>query len=128
PARQGRLLVGADGPGREDRGGRQRPVNPPVGTGPPRSGASGGGLRAEVVLDLSVWGLDRPLTYRIPEALAGRVVPGMIVRAPLRGRRVRGWVLAVSEGPQNPDGAGIDTADGLADLAGVSGPAPLFAV
>ena len=93
--------------------------------------ASGGGLRAEVLLDLSVWGLDRPLTYRIPEALAGRVVPGMIVRAPLRGRRVRGWVLAVSQSPQNPGGAGSDTAgagDGLADLAGVSGPAPVFDV
>ena len=36
-----------------------------------------GRLRAEVLLDLSIWGLDRPLTYRIPEALAGRVVPGM---------------------------------------------------
>lgn len=46
----------------------------------------------------------------------------MIVRAPLRGRRVRGWVMAVSE-PQ----AG-DSDEGLADLAGVSGPAPVFDV
>ncbi len=94
-------------------------------------GASEGDLRAEVLLDLSVWGLDRPLTYRIPETLAGRVVPGMIVRAPLRGRRVRGWVLTVSHCPQTPDGAGSDAADagdGLADLAGVSGPAPVFDV
>ena len=82
-------------------------------------GASGGGLRAEVILDLPIWGLDRPLTYRIPEALAGRVVPGMIVRAPLRGRRVRGWVLTVSEG--NSD-------EGLVDLAAVSGPARVFDV
>ncbi|HKN50652.1 MAG TPA: hypothetical protein VJ010_10545, partial [Actinomycetota bacterium] len=56
---------------------------------------------------------------------------GMIVRAPLRGRRVRGWVLAVSQCPQTPDGAGSDAADvgdGLVDLAGVSGPAPVFDV
>ncbi|TMK53427.1 MAG: hypothetical protein E6G66_02040 [Actinobacteria bacterium] len=55
----------------------------------------------------------------------------MIVRAPLRGRRVRGWVLAVSQCPQTPDGAGSDAADvgdGLVDLAGVSGPAPVFDV
>ena len=43
----------------------------------------------------------------------------MIVRAPLRGRRVRGWVLAVSEG--NSD-------EGLVDLAAVSGPAPVLDV
>ncbi|MEA2591499.1 MAG: hypothetical protein QOD62_1330 [Actinomycetota bacterium] len=49
----------------------------------------------------------------------------MIVRAPLRGRRVRGWVLAVSPGPEVGDG---DTGDGLVDLAGVSGPAPVFDV
>jgi primosomal protein N' (replication factor Y) len=85
-------------------------------------GRLGAGLRAEVLLDLPIWGLDRPLTYRIPEALAGRVVPGMIVRAPLRGRRVRGWVLAVSQCPSD------DVDDGLADLAGVSGPAPVFDV
>jgi primosomal protein N' len=55
----------------------------------------------------------------------------MIVRAPLRGRRVRGWVLAVSQCPPPPDGAGDDVADagdGLVDLAGVSGPAPVFDV
>lgn len=46
-------------------------------------------------------------------------MPGMIVRAPLRGRRVRGWVLAVSEG---------DSDEGLVDLAAVSGPAPVFDV
>lgn len=46
-------------------------------------------------------------------------MPGMIVRAPLRGRRVRGWVLAVSEGSSD---------DGLVDLAAVSGPAPVFDV
>src|SRR5205807_8793862 len=90
------------------------------------SGPSGG-LRAEVLLDLPIWGLDRPLTYRIPEALAGRVVPGMIVRAPLRGRRVRGWVLAVSPCPPTVDGA-ADEGEGLVDLAGVSGPAPVFDV
>jgi primosomal protein N' len=44
----------------------------------------------------------------------------MIVRAPLRGRRVRGWVLAVSQSPE--------AADGLVDLAAVSGPGPVFDV
>jgi primosomal protein N' (replication factor Y) len=51
----------------------------------------------------------------------------MIVRAPLRGRRVRGWVLAVSQCSQTADGA-ADAGDGLVDLAGVSGPAPVFDV
>src|SRR5207244_1904687 len=76
--------------------------------------------------------LLRPLRpARQGRVLLGRGVPAMVVRAPLRGRRVRGWVLAVSQGPQNPDGAGSDTADagdGLVDLAGVSGPAPVFDV
>ncbi|MGH2717915.1 MAG: hypothetical protein ACRDJU_04990 [Actinomycetota bacterium] len=72
------------------------------------------------MLDLPVWGLDRPLSYRVPEELRGAVIPGVIVRAPLRGRRVRGWVVATDERDES-------TADKeLAAVLGVSGPAPVF--
>ncbi len=50
------------------------------------------------------------------------MVPGVIVRAPLRGRRVRGWVLSTSGGHEDePD-------EELSPIAGVSGPAPVFDV
>ena len=38
--------------------------------------------------------LDRTFDYLVPEAMAREVRVGTIVRIPLHGRRVRGWVVA----------------------------------
>ena len=52
---------------------------------------------ATVVPDVS--GVDREFDYLVPEALAGEVEVGSIVRVRLRGRSVRGWVVALSTSP-----------------------------
>ncbi len=51
---------------------------------------------AEVVLPLPV---SRPYTYRIPDALAARAVPGARVLVPVRDRRLIGIVTAVRPAP-----------------------------
>jgi primosomal protein N' (replication factor Y) len=56
-------------------------------------------LVARVVPDVT--GLDKQFDYLVPEPLRARVAVGSMVRAPLHGRRVGGWV--VSLGP--PDGS-----------------------
>jgi primosomal protein N' (replication factor Y) len=43
--------------------------------------------------------LDRVLDYTLPEAMAPDVGVGTIVRVPLQGRRVRGWVVDVDRSP-----------------------------
>jgi primosomal protein N' (replication factor Y) len=53
---------------------------------------------ARVVPDIT--GLDRLFDYRIPDHLADRVRVGTVVRVPLHGRRVRGWVVAVTDAPE----------------------------
>lgn len=40
-----------------------------------------------------------PLTYRCPDAMAGSILPGMIVVAPLRNKLTKGIVLAVNTSP-----------------------------
>lgn len=74
-------------------------------------------MLADVIVDLEVWALDRSLTYLVPEALAGRLTVGSIVRVPLRGRRVRGWVVDLRDG-EPPEGA--------QPLLAASGRAPVF--
>ena len=56
-------------------------------------------LVARVVPDVT--GLDKQFDYLVPDALRDRVTIGSMVRVPLHGRRVGGWV--VSLGP--PDGS-----------------------
>ncbi len=56
-------------------------------------------LVARVVPDVT--GLDKQFDYLVPEPMRSRVAVGSMVRAPLHGRRVGGWV--VSLGP--PDGS-----------------------
>ena len=56
-------------------------------------------LVARVVPDVT--GLDKQFDYLVPEPLRARVAVGSMVRVPLHGRRVGGWV--VSLGP--PDGS-----------------------
>ncbi len=49
---------------------------------------------AEVLLKLP---LDRPFTYRVPDALRGRVRPGVRVTVPFRKGRKEGYVLRLSD-------------------------------
>jgi primosomal protein N' (replication factor Y) len=46
---------------------------------------------ARVVPDVAA--IDRPLDYVVPDRLDGHVRVGSVVRIPLHGRRVRGWVV-----------------------------------
>ncbi len=55
-------------------------------------------LTATVLPDVS--GLDKSFDYLVPEALVGSVTVGSMVRVPLHGRRVGGWVVRV--GPPDP--------------------------
>jgi primosomal protein N' (replication factor Y) len=73
---------------------------------------------ADVIVDLQVWGLDRSLTYTVPEALAGQIRVGSIVRVPLRNRRVRGWVVGVQTEGEPPEGS--------QPIAALSGRGPVF--
>ena len=54
----------------------------------------------------------------MPAALAGAAVLGAVVRVPLHGRRVRGWVVGAPEGAGAPGD--------LQDVAGVSGSGLVF--
>ncbi|MGH2706424.1 MAG: hypothetical protein ACRDJ4_15455 [Actinomycetota bacterium] len=54
------------------------------------------------MVDLPVWALDRPLTYEVPARLQDAVRVGAVVRVPLRGRRVRGWVVGVRREEEPP--------------------------
>jgi primosomal protein N' (replication factor Y) (superfamily II helicase) len=71
-----------------------------------------------VIVDLSVWGLNKELTYSVPPDLVERVRIGSIVRVPLRNRRVRGWVVSVDPAGEPPEGT--------VALAAVSGRGPVF--
>ena len=67
-------------------------------------------LVARVVPDVT--GLDKHFDYLVPEALADQVRVGSLVRVMLHGRRVGGWVVAVSPllGNEVPCGAVARTA------------------
>jgi primosomal protein N' (replication factor Y) (superfamily II helicase) len=51
-----------------------------------------------------VTAVDRAFDYSVPDALDGLVGVGAIVRVPLHGRRVRGWVVQDAVGPGSPTG------------------------
>jgi primosomal protein N' (replication factor Y) (superfamily II helicase) len=57
-------------------------------------------LVARVVPDVA--GFERELDYEVPAKFAAEVRPGSIVRVPLQGRAVRGWVVAYPVQP--PEG------------------------
>jgi primosomal protein N' (replication factor Y) len=61
--------------------------------------------------------LDRTFDYLVPDAMAGAVTVGTIVRVPLHGRRIRGWVI---EDAVEPEAA----PDRLLPLAKVVGAGP----
>ncbi|MGH9157950.1 MAG: hypothetical protein ACRD1K_19420, partial [Acidimicrobiales bacterium] len=60
--------------------------------------------------------LDKAFDYLVPDEFADRVRVGTVVRVPLHGRRVRGWVVADEVTP--PEGVR------LLPLAGVVGQGP----
>jgi primosomal protein N' (replication factor Y) (superfamily II helicase) len=67
--------------------------------GPVGEAASAGrrALVARVLPDVA--GFERELDYEVPSALADEVRVGTVVRVPLQGRRVRGWVLSYPVAP-----------------------------
>lgn len=71
---------------------------------------------ARVIPDVASFSVDNGFWYSIPEHLIADVGIGTIVRVPLSGRRVRGWVVELSSGRNGT----------LKDLAGVSGAAGVF--
>lgn len=71
---------------------------------------------ARVVPDVPSFAVDDGFWYRIPPHLAADIQVGSIVRVPLSGRRVRGWVVQTTT---NREG-------NLKDIAGISGVGPVF--
>src|SRR5438067_3707157 len=63
-----------------------------------------------------VTAVERVFDYLVPDALAPLVRVGAIVRVPLHGRRVRGWVVA--------DGVTPDTGERLLELLAVASDGP----
>lgn len=74
---------------------------------------SGGALRALVVPAVSSFAVDKGFRYAVTDQ---PVTVGSLVRVPLSGRRVRGYVVALEDG---------DT-EGLKPILKVSSPVPLF--
>jgi primosomal protein N' (replication factor Y) len=67
-----------------------------------------------------VTGLDKQFDYTLPDALAGAVTVGTVVRVPLGGRRVGGWVVGTG---LPADGAAFDRLRPIAKVTG-HGPSP----
>ena len=60
-------------------------------------------LVARVLPDVA--GFERELDYEVPAKFAAEIRPGSIVRVPLQGRAVRGWVVAYPVQP--PEGLAL---------------------
>ena len=79
----------------------------------------GSGRVASVIPDLT--GLDKQFDYLIPDDLSARVRVGTIVRVELQGRRIGGWVSAISDLPA--DARPVESLKPIAKVTG-HGPAP----
>ena len=71
---------------------------------------------ARVVPDVASFSVDDGFWYSTPEHLEEDLSIGTIVRVPLSGRRVRGWVVEFADARPGK----------LKDIAGVSGTGPVF--
>ena len=71
---------------------------------------------ARVVPDVPSFAVDDGFWYSIPDHLDPDLHIGSIVRVPLSGRRVRGWVVEIADDRQGT----------LKDISGLSGGAPVF--
>ena len=74
-----------------------------------------------MVPDIPTFAVDDGFAYRVPSALADRVTVGSLVRVPLAGRRVRGYVIGMER-----DSGDLDPRK-LKDVRSVSSPIPVFA-
>lgn len=56
---------------------------------------------AQIIVDITSEKLDRTFTYRIPEALAGQITPGVQVLFPFGNgnRQQKGFVLDITDQP-----------------------------
>ena len=70
-------------------------------------------IYAEILLEIHTKELDRLFTYKVPEALAGRIRPGSRVRVSFRGRPETGYVLKLSD--QTEFGGRILPVSGVVD-------------
>ncbi|HEX6676401.1 MAG TPA: hypothetical protein VF486_15415 [Actinomycetes bacterium] len=71
----------------------------------------------QVVVDVPLFHLDRPFTYRVPESLRGAVGLGSRVKVPFGGRkRVDGWVVGLTD----------ELPPGTRDLIRLVSPLPAF--
>jgi primosomal protein N' (replication factor Y) len=82
-----------------DAAGRRRPGRPRPEEAPLAAPVSGGRVD-RVVPDVPA--IDRELDYTVPAEVADTVEIGTIVRVPLHGRRVRGWVVTTGAEPEAP--------------------------
>lgn len=71
---------------------------------------------ARVVPDVASFAVDDGFWYSVPEHLEPDLGIGSIVRVPLSGRRVRGWVVDTGSAGDRE----------LKEIAGISGSAPVF--
>lgn len=78
---------------------------------------------ARVVPDIPTFSLDRGFLYRIPRELVEQVAVGSLVRVPLAGRRVRGYVVDLVRPAEN---AGEGLPPRLKDIRTVSSVIPVF--
>lgn len=92
--------MGIDGAGRRTGGGRGLTLTSIV----------------RVVPDLPSFAVDGGFAYAVPDELTERISVGSIVRVPLSGRRVRGYVTELTDG----------STDGLKSVRTVSGAWPCF--
>ena len=73
-----------------------------------------------MVPDIPTFAVDDGFAYRVPPALVEQVRIGSLVRVPLAGRRVRGYVIGLEQGPGDLDPRR------LRDVRSVSSPIPVF--
>jgi primosomal protein N' (replication factor Y) len=71
---------------------------------------------ARVVPDVATFAVDDGFWYTVPEHLSPDLAIGSIVRVPLSGRRVRGWVVEIAG----------EREGNLKEIAGISGAKPVF--
>lgn len=67
----------------------------------------------------NVTGLDRHFDYLVPDHLVGQVTVGSVVRVPLHGRRIGGWVIGLDP-PEDPGGSAL----ALKEISKVTGHGP----